>query len=427
MHGLLEIAKHIIQTYGYLGIFGLTTFEQFILPIPSEVYVAMGSASGLSLHWMFLLVTFATLIGATIGYTLGKKLGHPVFKWLFGQKWLDRTEHIIKKWGFWGVMIMGYTPFPFKLITWSAGIFELPYPQFMLGVCLGRLPRYFIIGYLANLALHTHFYATTDMSAILLGTVQGLTEFLPISSSGHLALLEHFVKMPASVTPKNLETFDIFLHAGSLLAILLYFWKDWVGMLKEMFHSALHGGWKNTLFAKLAIGTLPAIAAGLFLKDALDGVWSRGFFAIGLFFVVGGFFYLYAEWKGKHSEGEHVTLKKSLIIGFAQALAILPSLSRSGMTIGTGLLTGIRRDVAAKFSFLLGGVAILAATTYALYDLRHGFVAWPDPRFSLIGFIASFIISIATIHYLLKFLKKHTLRPFAVYVLILGTLILAFF
>jgi undecaprenyl-diphosphatase len=265
------------------------------------------------------------------------------------------------------------------------------------------------------------------MSAILLGTVQGLTEFIPISSSGHLALMEHFIKLPTSVTPKNLEIFDVFLHAGSLLAVILYFWRDWVGMLKEMVHAVRHGGWKHTLFLKLAIGTLPAIAAGLFLKDALDGDWSRGFFAIGLFFIVSGVFYLVAEWKGKRSESEHVTLRKSLIIGFAQAVAILPSLSRSGMTIGTGLMAGIRRDIAAKFSFLLGGVAILAATTYALYDLRHGFVAWPDPRFSLIGLTTSFVVSIATIHYLLKFLRKHTLRPFAAYVILIGVLILTLF
>jgi undecaprenyl-diphosphatase len=116
-----------------------------------------------------------------------------------------------------------------------------------------------------------------------------------------------------------------------------------------------------------------------------------------------------------------------LIIGLAQAVAILPSLSRSGLTIGTGLMTGIRRDVAAKFSFLLGGVAILAATTYTFYSLRHGTVAWPDPTFSLIGLITSFVFSFASIHWLIKFLRKHTLRPFAAYVILLGVLILTLF
>ncbi len=426
MHALMEFARQIIQAHGVLGIFILTAFEQFILPIPSEVYMTMGSAAGLPLHLIFIAVGIATFVGATIGFYLGKWLGHPVFLWLFGQKRLERAEHIIKKWGFWGVLLIGYTPFPFKLITWSAGIFEMPYKKFITAVMCGRLPRYLLVGSLASWILKSHFYATTDMSAILLGVVQGLTEFLPISSSGHLVLVEHFVKMPAHITADSLQTFDIFLHTGSLLAVLLYFWRDWIGMFTEIFHAIRHGGWKNTLFLKLAIGTLPAIAAGLFLKDSLDGDWSRGFFAIGLFFIVGGFFYLFAEWKSGQSEGEHVDLKKSLIIGFAQAVAILPSLSRSGMTIGAGLLTGIRRDAAAKFSFLLGGVAVLAATTYALYDLRHGIVAWPDPRFSLIGFITAFVVSIGTIHYLLKFLKKHTLRPFAAYVILLGTLIMAF-
>lgn len=427
MDGLLEIAKSIIHSYGTFGIFVLTAFEQFILPIPSEVYMATGSAAGLPLSTILIAVAIATPLGATIGYFLGKWLGHPVMKWLFGEKRLAKAEKIIKEWGFWGVLIAGYTPFPFKIVSWSAGIFEMPFKKFMLAVLLGRLPRYLLIGSFASWFLTSKFYATPEMSAVILGTIQGLTEFLPISSSGHLALAEHFVKMPPSVTPQNLETFDIFLHTGSLLAIILYFWREWFTMLKEMTHAVRHGGWKQTLFLKLAIGTLPAIAAGLFLNDALNGEWSRGFFAIGLFFIVSGLFYLIAEWKGKKAEGETVTLRKSLLIGLAQAVAILPSLSRSGLTIGTGLMAGVRRDLSAKFSFLLGGVAILAATTYALFELRNGTVSWPDPLFSLIGLITSFAFSLASIHWLIKFLRKHTLRPFAAYVILLGVLILTLF
>jgi len=428
MDGLLEIVKNIIHSYGYLGIFVLTTFDQFILPIPSDVFIAIGNASGLRFAMIMLMVFPATLIGDVIGYYLGKKLGHPVMLWLFGQKRIDHAEHTIKKWGLWGIVIAGYVaPFPFKIITWSAGIFEFPLSKFLLGVCLGHLPRYFIFGFLTNLAFKTHFYATPTMSAILLGGLQGLTEFLPISSSGHLALMERFVKLPFSATSHSMEVFDIFLHAGSLLAIVLYFWRDMIEIAKGVWDAIIKRNWSSNLFIKLSIGTIPAIIAGLFFKNALTGPALSGMVGIGISFIIGGLFYLFAEWKGKHAEGETVSVKKSALIGIAQAIAIAPSISRSGLTIGTGLLLGIKREVAAKFSFLLGGVAILAANVYTLFSLRHGTVPWPDPVFSLIGISVSFLVSLAAIHWLLKFLHKHSLRPFAFYVILLGTIILALF
>jgi|GEM_PF-485986 len=424
MDGLLEIAKGIIHSYGYAGIFALTTLDQFIFPIPSDVFIAIGNASKLNFTLIMMMVVPATLIGDVIGYFLGKKLGHPVVLWLFGQKRIDHAEHLIKKWGLWGIVIAGYAPFPFKVITWSAGIFEYPLSKYILGVCLGHLPRYFLFGLLTSVVIKTQFYATPEMSAILLGAMQGLTEFLPISSSGHLALMERFVKLPFSATSQSMEAFDIFLHAGSLLAIVLYFWRDAIEVLKGVFDAIVKRNWTTNLFVKLALGTLPAIVAGLFLNNVLTGPALSGMTGIGISFIIGGLFYLFAEWKGGKAEGETVTLKKSVLMGIAQAIAIAPSLSRSGLTIGTGLLLGIKRETAAKFSFLLGGVAILAANVYTLFSLRHGTAPWPDLTFSLIGISVSFVVSLGAIHWMLKFLHKHSLRPFAFYVILLGTLIL---
>lgn len=427
MHPLIGFAKGIILAHGYLGIFVLTAFEQFILPIPSELFMALGTSVGLDIKTILLMVVPATLLGTTICYFLGKWLGHPIVLWLFGQKKLDHTEQFIKKWGFWGVIIAGYTPSPFKLISWAAGIFEMPYSKFILAVALGRVPRYILIGLLANLAYQTKFYATPQMSAVLLGAMQGVTEFLPISSSGHLVLMEHFVKLPFSSTSQSMEVFDIFLHAGSLFAVLLYFWRDVIKVAKGVWEAITQRNWSSNLFIKLSLGTIPAIVASLLFKDALMGSALRSFTGIGIFFILSGLFYLYVEWKGTKAEHETVTLKKSVWIGIAQAIALVPSISRSGATIGAGLLLGLTRETAARFSFLLGGVAILAANVYTLFSLRHGTAPWPDPLFSAIGISVSFVVSLAAIHWLLKFLHKHTLRPFALYVILLGVLILTIF
>jgi len=426
MNGLIELAKGIIEKYGYGGIFSLTAAEQFIFPVPVDAFIVIATSFELPLKKILIFVLAGALLGSFIGYFLGKYLGHPVAVWLFGKKRLEQGEKFIKKWGIWGVIIAGLTPIPFKIITWTAGIFEMPLGRFTLGVILGRMPRYIITGYIGVLIYKTQFYATAEMSAIVLGIIQGLTEFLPISSSGHLAVTEQFLILPAAIGPTDLELFDIFLHGGSLLAIVIYFWKDWVHVTKELWHMLTKWTFDATsLAAKLVIGTIPAIIAGLLFAGAIGGQ-LRQLKSIATFFILVALFYIYAEWKGKRNSGETISIKKALIIGSVQAVALIPGVSRAGSTIATGMLMGIKREVAAKFSFMLGGIAILAANVYALVSIKNGAVM-PDLNFTLIGFISSFIVSLIAISWLLKFLVKHTLRPFAFYLILLGTLILVVF
>ena len=420
----MQIITDIIQQYGYAGIFALTTLEQFIFPVPADVFITMGTTAGLSYKKIMLIVLIAALIGSYVGYFLGKYLGHPVMLWLFGKTRLEKGEKFIQKYGVWGVILAGLTPIPFKIVTWTAGIFEMPLGKYTLGIILGRMPRYLITGYLSVLIYKTKFYATPEMSAIILGTLQGITEFLPISSSGHLAITEHFLNL-GSV---DLEIFDIFLHGGSLLAILIFFWRDWLNVLKELWVMIrLFRFDKNTLTAKLIVGTIPAIFAGLlfggFISDNL-----RKLSSVAIFFIVIAMFFLFAEWKSKGSaDKEKINLKRSLIIGAAQALALIPGVSRAGTTIATGMLFGLKREAAAKFSFMLGGIAILAANVYALISINGGDVVLPSLTFTLIGTAASFAVSLCSIAWLLKFLKKHTLRPFAFYLMLAGALILMVF
>lgn len=426
MEYLTDIVREVILNYGYVGIFILTTLEQFIFPIPADVFVAIGTSMGLSFKTVLIYVLFAALIGSYIGYFLGKYLGHPVMLWMFGKRRLDQGEKFIKKYGMWGVILAGLTPIPFKIVTWSAGIFEMPLGRFTLGVLLGRMPRYIITGYAATLIYKTKFYASTEMSAIILGALQGVTEFLPISSSGHLAITERFLKLPEAIGVTDMVLFDIFLHGGSLLAILIFFWRDWLGVLKSLWHMLSRWTFdKNSLAAKLVIGTIPAVLAGLVFGGAI-GEHLRLLPYIATFFILIALFFLYAEWKAGKNEGETVDIKKSLIIGSVQALALIPGISRAGTTIATGMLMGLNRKAAAKFSFMLGGVALLAANVYALFSIRSGAVM-PDLTFTLIGAITSFAVSLASISWLLKFLEKHTLRPFSAYLLIVGALILMVF
>ncbi len=426
MQHLMQIVREVIQNYGYAGIFSLTTLEQFIFPVPADVFITMGTSVGLHYKKIMVIVLIAALIGSYIGYFLGKYLGHPMMVWLFGKTKLDKGEKFIKKYGVWGIIIAGLTPIPFKICTWTAGIFEMPLGKFTLGVVLGRMPRYLITGYASVLIYKTKFYATAEMSAIILGTLQGITEFLPISSSGHLAITEHFLKLPASLGAVDLELFDIFLHGGSLLAILIFFWKDWVHVLKEIWGMVKRLKFdKNTLAAKLIVGTIPAVIAGLIFGGAI-GSQFRQLAYIATFFIIIALFFLFAEWKSKHNEKAEVNIKRSLIIGAAQALALIPGVSRAGTTIATGMLFGLKREAAAKFSFMLGAIAILAANVYALFSIKNGAVM-PDLTFTLIGAASSFLISLCSIAWLLRFLEKHTLRSFAFYLILVGTLILTVF
>jgi undecaprenyl-diphosphatase len=423
MDGLIEFTKEIIISHGYVGIFCLTALEQFIFPVPADIFITAGTSSGLAFGKVMLTVSIAAVVGALIGYFLGKFLGHPIMMWLFGKRKLAKAEEFIKKWGVWGVIVAGLTPIPFKIVTWTAGIFEMPIYKYLPAVIVSRIPRYLITASAGVLLYKTKFYATTEMSAVILGAVQGLTEFLPISSSGHLVIVEHFLKLP--IGPEQMAMFDIILHGGSLLAILVYFWKDWVKVLQEVWKILTKRKVdKNSMTFKLIIGTIPAIIGGLFFAEMITGP-MRNLNSIAILFIILSLVYFYAAWKGRKNHEKKVSPKQSVLIGLAQSLALIPGVSRSGATISTGVILGIKRNVAAKFSFMLGGVAILAANVYAMLSVNNGSIL-PDMTFTLVGFFTSFLISLGAIMFLLKYLQKHTLRAFAFYLLIVGVLILSF-
>lgn len=242
------------------------------------------------------------------------------------------------------------------------------------------------------------------LDALILGIVQGITEFLPISSSGHLVLVESLLGLEVA----NLKDFDVIVHVGTLLAILLYFWRDI---------------WNKKYWPYVIVGTIPAVIVGLTLEGAIDSVF-RSASAVGAVMLLIGVIFLTPESWGKKPKNKKLTYVRAISIGLAQALAIIPGISRSGSTIFTGSFLGLEREEAARFSFLLGSVAIAGAGLLTAKDLSSISLA---PEVLLTGFISSFVAGYYAVKWLMHYLQKHPLYVFGVYLTIVGASTLLFF
>jgi len=265
--------------------------------------------------------------------------------------------------------------------------------------------------------------------ALILGAIQGLTEFLPVSSSGHLVLAEAWMKLPV----ENLKSFDIATHFGTLLALLLYFWKDFLGLIQgffAFFHQIVTKKKPTEEVSKnqrllwfLILATLPAIVLGVTLGDWLDEMFRHPF-SIAILLIVVGVLFFAAELVYSKMKTRNVGFKEAIIMGFAQCIALIPGVSRSGITISSGLFQGVKRDEAAKFSFLLGSIAILGGTVFAIVAVMKGKYSMPATDVLLAGIASSFAVGLVAISFLMKYLKKHTLHIFGVYRVVLGFVLL---
>lgn len=259
--------------------------------------------------------------------------------------------------------------------------------------------------------------------ALLLGTLQGLTEFLPISSSAHLILLPWFFQWNHPLLDSL--PFDVALHAGTLLAVLWYFWKDWLDLIGGFFGLLARRSAQNfqeRLILYIILATIPAGIAGVLLEKTIESTFRNpALIALPLIFV--SLLMIYAERRARLSLSlEGITLKDAMVIGIAQAAALLPGVSRSGITITTGLFQGYRREAAMRFSFLLSTPAIGGAT---ILQAGHLFSAGPDDWFLIaIGFISSAVVGYLAIAFLMRYLRVHTLNLFVGYRLALATAVI---
>jgi undecaprenyl-diphosphatase len=265
--------------------------------------------------------------------------------------------------------------------------------------------------------------SSPPFQALLLGILQGLTEFLPISSSAHLILLPWFFQWNNPLLDSL--PFDVALHAGTLLAVLWYFWRDWLGLIGGFFRILARRSardFQERLVLYIILATIPAGIVGFLLEKTVESTF-RSPALIVLPLILVSFLMVYAERKARLSHPlEGMTLKDAMVIGVAQAMALLPGVSRSGITITAGLLQGYRREAATRFSFLLSTPAIGGAT---LLQARHLLLAGPDDWFLIgIGFVSSVLVGYLAIAFLMRYLRAHTLNLFVGYRLVLAALVI---
>ncbi|MBN1149111.1 MAG: undecaprenyl-diphosphatase UppP [Anaerolineales bacterium] len=267
----------------------------------------------------------------------------------------------------------------------------------------------------------------TIVQSILLGIVQGLTEFLPISSSGHLVIVPYLFGW--DFPPEEAFIFDVLVQVATLAAVFTYFWSDVVSILRAILHGLLNKQPFDDPQARLgwllALASLPAGLIGLALKDAVERAFGSPTFS-GAFLLVTAGLLLIAEKVGERSRAlDTLTWKDALWIGFAQALAIFPGISRSGATITGGMARDLQRPEAARFSFLMSIPIMLAAGLFAILKLITEYPDYPSllPTF-LPGFLASAVTGYLSIRWLLAFLVHRPLYIFSIYCAAIGILVL---
>jgi undecaprenyl-diphosphatase len=249
------------------------------------------------------------------------------------------------------------------------------------------------------------------LQAMVLGIIQGLTEFLPVSSSGHLILV------PRLFGWSDLGlSFDVALHMGTLLALLVYFRKEWIAIIKGFFTSfrVRPADWSQDqrLAWMLVLASIPAAVVGVFIGED----YFRTSAWVAIFLLTGSVIMVAAELLGSRSRDfDELRAWDAGTVGVAQAIALLPGISRSGITISTGMLDGLNREAAARFAFLVSAPVIAGAGLWQGQKLvRHGGFSGHAGVFAA-GFIASAVAGFFAIKYFLVFLRKHTLYPFVVY------------
>ena len=254
------------------------------------------------------------------------------------------------------------------------------------------------------------------LQAVVLGLVQGLGEFLPISSSAHLVIVPWLFNWEDPGL-----TFDIALHIGTLIAVVVYFWRDWLQLITKGMTDAKSR--EGRLFWYLVLATIPGAAIGLILEKKAETIFRNPVLIAIMLIALGIFLYWVDRKSAKKIEAENVSLKTSFFIGLSQALAIIPGVSRSGITMTTGLFLGLTREGAARFSFLLSAPIIFGA---AVIKLPH-IIANPSIINApfIVGMIVSCVTGIASIGLLLRYLQTKTFLPFVLYRFILGVLIIA--
>ena len=255
--------------------------------------------------------------------------------------------------------------------------------------------------------------------ALILGLLQGLTEFLPVSSSGHLEIGQALLGTSGE---ENL-TFAIVVHAATVLSTLVILWKEVAQLFRGTFTTPKWNEDKNYV-AMILVSMIPVFVVGMFFKEQVEGLFGSGLLVVGICLCVTAVLLYFSEWLSKRRAGigHEVCYKDAIIIGLAQAVAVLTGLSRSGTTIATGLLCGVKKESVTKFSFLMVLIPILGEAFLELLDVLSGEVVAASLGIIplLVGFLAAFLSGCLACRFMINIVRRQKLIYFAIYCLCAG-------
>mgnify|MGYP002516069567 FL=1 len=254
--------------------------------------------------------------------------------------------------------------------------------------------------------------------ALILGIIQGLTEFLPVSSSGHLEIGQALL---GTAGEENL-TFAIVVHTATVLSTLVILWKEVAQLFRGTFTTTKWNEEKNYV-AMILVSMIPVFIVGMFFKDKVEALFGHGLLLVGICLCITAVLLYFSEWLSKRraGTGHDVGYKDAIIIGCAQAVAVLPGLSRSGTTIATGLLCGVKKESVTKFSFLMVLIPILGEAFLELLDILSGKVTSTLGIVPMIvGFLAAFITGCFACRFMIDIVRRQKLIYFAIYCLCVG-------
>lgn len=262
------------------------------------------------------------------------------------------------------------------------------------------------------------------LSIIILGFIQGIAEFLPISSSAHLIIFRELFGIGRGMDAHLALTFDLALHFGTLLAIGIFFFKDFITMISKGFTKGIKDDQGKMLWY-LIIATIPAAIAGVLFEDVIENAIRKNYVIIALALaIMGVIIYCADKYSKSNNSLKKMSMKDAIIIGCSQVLALIPGFSRSGTTIAAGRVLGINREDAAKFSFYLSAPVVCGALVLQLLKKATWTVITANLTTFILGVLISFIVGLLCIKYLLKYLHNHNFKIFMIYRIILAITVL---
>lgn len=250
------------------------------------------------------------------------------------------------------------------------------------------------------------------LESILLGILQGLTEFLPVSSSGHLEIFSHVL----GVNSEENLSFSVVLHAGTVLSTIFVFWREILALIKGLFRFEMNA--ETEFVLKIFVSFIPIVIVGLTLKESIESLFGGSLLIVGVMLLITATALWFSSIT-KSNDDKELTYKRAFIIGIAQSLAVLPGLSRSGSTISTGLMLGVDRPLVARFSFLMVLIPIIGINFLEIISGGFSATTIPAPVL-LVGFLSSFVSGTLACRWMISIVNQGKLWWFALYCVVMG-------